>query len=516
MIKWIIAGLAVLFLLHCIVPERVNILRVGATRKGKTLSCASDVVNDKEAANVECDPHEQSLVYTTLLHKEGNVLYDNLSQIETTIGYEFLVPSWLKDRDKRLLQNQKSAEEFTDILMIRRDGDGLGSTPLMEEWTLAAINLWLYQRDPKPLWWLPYAFRPDSEEFDQLVEDCTVREFSNKFKPLKTMTPRARRAEIGSASRLVNSALGSIAFKRRCRGGFNLGAFLQQKGTLLVERGDSIGHETMRAIMGSLILKTIEHAKSRSKPWPPIYIRIDEATNAALVTKHVLKGLAETNKSGLYWDLLVQNLDFPGGADAVLQNCWRHEFFGCPNRDLAHKAAVDILTGLPHSDESRSQRLEQLTNEIANLPPGWRWVRDGSGSRKEYVPMLEHPYPDWPGLREAKLEEKIQWILARPEYGVNETTESGDSSPATPPRRPKSPQASSAAERWKREREKLVGSSKGSKRGKGSRSLASSDVETPADQKPSTDAAASSPRSNTRSWWQSLLSSIWTRLFGGK
>lgn len=268
---------------------------------------------------------------------------------------------------------------------------------------------------------------------------------------------------MGSAARLVNAVFRSPAFQRRCRGGFDLGGFLQSSGKLIIERGDDIGDDTMRVLIGAIVLLVIDHAKRRPKPFPPIRVYLDEATNARLVGGPELRGIAETNKNGLYWTFLVQNLDFPGGADGVLQNCLRHEWFGCPFHDLARKAAVDVAAGLPPGVESRAERIESLTREIMNLPPGWRWVRDPSGSRKEYVPLLENPWVDWPGLREAKLREKVARIHARPEYGVGDTPPSSTSSPATPPPPPSSPPASSsAAERWRRGSRRPVAGSSGS------------------------------------------------------
>jgi len=287
-------------------------------------------------------------------------------------------------------------------------------------------------------------------------------EFRNKFQQLEKLSPRALRAEVGSASRLVNAVFRSPAFTVRARGGFDLGGFLQQKGNLIVERGEDIGDDTMRVIMGAIVLLVIEHAKRRPRPYPPIRIYIDEATNARLVGAPELRGIAETNKNGLYWTFLVQNLDFPGGSDAVLQNCIRHEWFGCPFHDLARKAATDIVAGLPGSDLSRAERIALLTTEIMNFGPGWRWIRDARGARKEYVPLLENPWPNWPGLREAKLKEKLQWIHARPEYGVVETPLSSTSSPDIPSPPSSSPEASSPAERWKRQRKKQAGGSSSS------------------------------------------------------
>src|SRR5439155_7166869 len=118
--------------------------------------------------------------------------------------------------------------------------------------------------------------------------------------------------------------------------------------------------------------------------------------------------------------------------------------------DLARRAAIDVAAGLRSTDdESRAERIARLTDDIMNLPPGWRWVRDHHGSRKEYVPLLENPWPDWPGLREAKLREKLQCIYSRTEYQKRAEPASGNSSKHATPRPSRSPADSSPAARLK-------------------------------------------------------------------
>lgn len=73
--------------------------------------------------------------------------------------------------------------------------------------------------------------------------------------------------------------------------------------------------------------------------------------------------------------------------DEVLQNCRRHEWFGCSSYDLARKAAIDIVAGLPPNELSRADRIQEVTADLMQLGPGWRWVRDQRGSRREYVPL---------------------------------------------------------------------------------------------------------------------------------
>lgn len=431
-----------------------NVLQVGATRGGKSLAAARRIIESPDEATVILDPHKDSLARVALTHISGNVLYERLSDIKQTLGFDLLKASQHPDALRRQLENQRCAEAFVEILLRRRNDDGMAGTPLMEEWIFAALMLFLFQRSPKPLTTLPCAFLPGTEEFTALVRDCSLPDIQAKFRQLEKLNPRALRAEVGSASRLLSGVFRSLAFQARCRGGFDLGDFLERKGKLIVERGDEIGEDAMRVIMGAIVLLVIDHAKRRPKPSPPIRIYIDEATNARLVGAPELRGLAETNKNGLFWTLIVQNLDFPGGPDAVLQNCLRHEWYCCANHKLARVAATDVLAGLSWSSEeaSRAEKIAQLTDDIMNLEPGWRWVRDPAGARKEYVPLLEHPWPDWPGLREAKFREKLAWIFARPEYGSADAPPSSTSWSDTAPPSPSSSRDSSPAERWKRAR----------------------------------------------------------------
>jgi hypothetical protein len=298
---------------------------------------------------------------------------------------------------------------------------------------------------------LRHVFHPATGEFDALVRGCELGDLRHKFGQLKGLSPSALRSLVGSADRLLGAVVNDPAFAARCRGGFALGDFLQRGGKLIVEGADA-GDDAKRTILGAIVLLAIEHAKRRPRPFPIIRVRIDEANTARLVGAPELKGIATTRKYGLFFDFLAQGLDFPGGPEAVLQNCKRHEFFGMANYDLARKAATDLAAGLPADERSRAERIAALADDLMNLKPGWRWVRDAAGSRREYVPLLENPWVDWPGLRTAKLREKLQWIHARREFGGRNTPPSTPSSPSSPPPPPSSPSGSSPAERWRRER----------------------------------------------------------------
>lgn len=436
-----------------------NTTVVGATRSGKSVSTAVHVTTSGEATFL-ADPHKQSTAELVLTHAKGNLLFDRLSDVRVTLKYDMLAGSRDLDALNRQRENERLAADFVDILLRRRGGESMAGTPLLEEWVLALLMLFLFQAPPKPLTVLPFGFRPGTPEFEALVRDCVLEDIKFKFTQLSKMSYRALRAEVGSAARLIDGVFRSVAFTARCTGGFDIGPFLQDRGILIVERGEDIGDDAFKVIIGAIVQQVVSHCKRRAKPYPPVRVILDEATNARLVGRTELKGIAETSKNGLYWTFVVQNLDFPD-PEAVLQNCLRHEWFRCGSYELARKAAVDILAGMGSDGRSRAERLEELTTDVMGLDPGWRWVRDPEGSRKEYVEMLEHPWPDWPGLREAKLKEKLCRIYARPEYqrttcddprtGDVGTPSSSPSSPPSPSPPPSSP-GTSPADRFRRGR----------------------------------------------------------------
>src|SRR5205814_8003257 len=146
-----------------------------------TLAAARSVLEAPDEAAVILDPHKQSLAQAVLTHVTGNLLYEQLSDIRTTLGFELLTPSSNPDAVQRQLENQRRAEAFVEILLRRRNPDGMAGAPLMEEWCMAAIMLYLFQSVRKPLALLPYSFLPGTPEFAALVRDCTMPDVRHKF-----------------------------------------------------------------------------------------------------------------------------------------------------------------------------------------------------------------------------------------------------------------------------------------------------------------------------------------------
>jgi hypothetical protein len=303
---------------------------------------------------------------------------------------------------------------------------------------------------------LPFGFRPGTEEFDELVRGCTLSDIRAKFKSLEKLSPRGLRAEVGSATRLVDGIFRDPAFLLRCRTSFDLDSFLQSGGTLLVERGDA-DQDVTRTIIGGINLLVTDHCESRPRPFPPVGIWLDECTNARTAGPFEEKKAGETRKAGLHWRFICQHPNFPNGPEGYFQNCQEKHFYRCGDYALARKLAAFVVGGVSRGEESRSSMVDAVASQLMTFKPGWRYVVGPGGTRKEYVPMLDNPWPDWPGLREAKMREKLCQILARPEYGVPYTPSLTTSSNADPAPSSRPPKDSSAADRWKRSGRKRTG-----------------------------------------------------------
>jgi hypothetical protein len=442
--------------------EQFSELHCGTTGCGKSTAAARSIATER-GSSLNGDPHENSMARRALEAATGNVLFDCLSDPVRWIPFNLM--SFLTAQNN--CPDERFLELFTAILLLHTGAESVASSPLKEEWLVGALLLLVHQRAPKSPLLLPFAFLPNTPQFEDLVRDCVLPEIKSKFEALTDMTPRALRAEVGSAARLVSAVFRSEAFRRRLQGGLDLAAFYQNKGKLIVEAGNRVSEAARGVIINTLVVLTIEIAKQRPKPEPVIKIRLDEANNCKLVTPHVLKGIAELRKYGVFFELYVQNLNFPCDPEVVLQNCRIHHWYAQGSRELARKAATDVSAGLrPEGEETRADLVERLTNDLLFFQPGWRWSRYPWGSKKEYVPLFRLPYPDWPGYKEAKLQEKLCAIVSRPEYrttdppsgGGPETPGSTPSSPSSPPPSPRSPR-SSLAERLNNERRTQTGGS---------------------------------------------------------
>ena len=120
-----------------------NLLVIGEPGSGKTVGTAVRALTFPGAV-ISLDPHWDSLSTLLLEHAHGDILFHRLSDLDHALGYDLLRPSTHPDPSRRMQQNRARARQFVEVMMRRRGGDIAGS-PLMEEWIMALILMYLFQ-----------------------------------------------------------------------------------------------------------------------------------------------------------------------------------------------------------------------------------------------------------------------------------------------------------------------------------------------------------------------------------
>ena len=133
----------------------------------------------------------------------------------------------------------------------------------------------------------------------------------------------------------------SPGFAFRCNGGFDYRKILDEGGKIIIG-GDRDNRNATRMVMSSIIHLVIRYVRSGGRP---VRLVVDEANNYELIGRPEVESLAEDQKLGLDWDILVQTLNFGDCLDDVMGNTERHEFFRCSG-ETAKLAAEDIGTVL--------------------------------------------------------------------------------------------------------------------------------------------------------------------------
>ncbi|MCA9051381.1 MAG: hypothetical protein KDA89_21735 [Planctomycetaceae bacterium] len=385
----------------------------GSTRSGKSYFEIQKTIAAAESAHtaiVQIDPHPNSLCagsFQQLVARghEHRILYDQLPRLDRVPGYQFLRASAAENPLTRFAEDEQYAREFSDVLMRRREMKSMAAAPQTEEWTIAAILFLIRQQKMRSAGELPFAFRPNSAKFAELLCGCTDPDLRDKFREVATGV--VKRGYYAAAQRLIDSVCTSPAFAARCGTTFDLEKFLDRRGILLIEGGShGISEDAMRTIMGAVILQVISYVRRRRSVFPRVLLQLDEATNANLIgaAGHEVRAMAECQKMGLDVHVLVQSPNFPSSfiTDAVLTNCLTHTWFYAANDSVARMAAADLGDS-------------ELKNEVRSLTQGQCYIKRRHRVQRFSVPELSDPW-SFPELSARKAMEAHLRILLRPEY----------------------------------------------------------------------------------------------------
>ena len=457
-----------------------NCLRVGKTRFGKSKAMLRDTLSlcmPAMCSVVVFDPHGL-LARELLMHLVANglgdrVLFDVVSRTDTALGFEFLTKSNARNFLDRRAESEIYNREFAEPLARRRGINDLALHPLIEEWLMAALQLWQSQKIDLPLYFLPYALQPHSEQFDKFIEHCLDPHLKERFKQLKRWSPTMVRRELGGALRVLENVCFSPAFMCRCKETASLKNILENKGIIILSGEGMISRSALRDIFGCVMRRVSQlirrNWQSTQSPLP-VHMVVDETFNAGLFGVYESADLCETQKMGQSWDLATQwiPLDEKELVDHMLHGINRYECFnvtaerqvefmakliGTPqieshkiHHETEHKGQridgieeYDTETTTDHGDGkgstskgvrsrpihqdivnktehywSLSDQILMLRKDLQTLPVGHRWVFDCGRVWKEYVPLLESPYPFMEELAEERTNQFLEEMEKRP------------------------------------------------------------------------------------------------------
>ena len=388
-----------------------NRIVCGSTRSGKSTGEIIDVIAAAMSfmAIVVIDPHMRSLAWNAFVQLVARgfgkrVLFDRLSNLSRVLGYRFLRRSNATNPYRREAEDEQSVSELIELVGRRRDVSSLAKNPQTEQFVRAASKLVLHQKSVNAAD-IQFALEPHERRFRELVNGCTDESIRSTFQEIANGTIKP--GQYAAARRLISGVCQSPAFTLRCRPTFDLDAFLDNGGILLVEGGtQGISADTANTIMGSLALQLFHYVRSRLTAKPRVLLVMDEATNANLIggAGHEVRALAELQKQGLDIHILVQSPSFPNSfiEDAVFTNCVEHHWYFAANDAVAQQAARDL--GDP-----------EFRHAVRGLRRGERYVKRLTKVTREQVTPLPDPWA-FPGLSEKKAYKALGEIMKRPEY----------------------------------------------------------------------------------------------------
>lgn len=440
-----------------------HVFIVGGSGQGKSTAEIKDLIEETErgkSAIVCLDPHgplaQEFFAHLCQRGHEDRVLYDRLSDLDRVLRWDFLSPSRAKDKRLREGENETACGRFAEILLRRRGKASAADSPDIEEWLLAALNLYIYQRKRRPLADIRYAFQFDHPVFQEMMDRCTHDDTRRKFEQVIESRQQAYKA----AERLIEGTCRSVAFRVRTEhaGGFSFERHLNNKGILIVEGGEGgpISPEALRTMLGTIVLKTLSFLRERKREFPNVVLVMDEANNVDLIGEagHEIRALGELRKWGLAMHVMVQHLEFPGGdktVRAIFSNCDTRRYFKIGDPRNASRLGED-LGGHYETDGTKRRHYKDgstwdapstdknyFADELRNLTVGECYVRRGNSNTKERITPLSDPFGYSPEALEAVIDGYLQKIKQRPEYYSPSDDDDElpmDDSPAPPDRKP--------------------------------------------------------------------------------
>jgi len=440
-----------------------HVLIVGGSGSGKStaeIKALVEEADENKSAIICIDPHgpmaRELFAHLCDRGHRHRVLYDRLADLDRVLKWDFLYPSTAKHPRERQGENETRCERFAEILLRRRGQGSAATSPSIEEWLLAALNLYIYQQNRRPLADIRFAFLFDHPTFQSMFDGCTDEETRYKFQ--KVIDERGKSFE--AAKRLIDSVCKSAAFQVRTEhsGGFNFEHHLNNRGIIIVEGGEggALSPNAMKTMMGAIILKSLSFLSERKRKKPDLVLCLDEVNNYDLVGEagHEVKALATHRKYGLAMHIMTQRLDFPPGiTDGVMTNCDTKIYMRSPHVKTANQLGADLGGGYETQgtkthylrDGSSWDSPDMISNpfadELRNFERGDCYTRRGNKNKKTRITPLPDPFDMQGRSLNLVIDGLLNQVKRRKEYfsPTNESPSLDDDMPSTsmePPTKP--------------------------------------------------------------------------------
>jgi len=308
-------------------------------------------------------------------------IYDCVAETSNVPGYPVIVPSSNPDPDQREAEDQNIIEEVKALLVQAEGKLNTQASPITDKGLTDALELFTSQRKPKDFTKLHRCFRHTQERLE-FVRDCTNPQVVQQFEIYAELGDKDWEYRCGPAVRRLEKIARSVQFRKRCIPTFDLRAFLNRGGILMLD-GESRGNlsrESLTLVMALVLLNVLQLA--RNGLTRRVVIIIDEARNANLLDLNVARALLEAGKWGVEFDILTQNPQHPNPevSDSLFQACDRVMAFKQVNpgavkfmADMFSQPTYDPMEVWYEEDRVRFEdetQPEKLDTESVSVGPG--------------------------------------------------------------------------------------------------------------------------------------------------
>lgn len=411
--------------------DALNTLVIGGSQGGKSTSVlALDFVPTVEAGYCSTflfDPHndlgQKAAEWATWFCPE-RLLVERLGNLDWVCSAGFIEPSKSLNDIVKESENRNKAKIFAEVLASSQ-GASLKDQPLKKEWIHAALMLWLFQHDPKPLWFLPHAFRPNTPYFNAMIANCENMEMVWKFEMLTRFNSTvALYNAVGPSARLLDELFNEMAFLLRTEATFDLESFIEHQGVFILMGGgdDAVGPDTIRALMRAFNHKIDEIVIKR---WHalgvPTFVKvyIDEAANFNLLGYDDAERMGQTMKMGRSSTVISQTPDFGDERtnDSIDQNCPRKIYHRCGSAKIAKLCAENLKTTIDPNRVKQihtTKRQKNVGFDTTTQTTKGKYKGSGGEGESENTQVIRTP------IYEELTEERIELMPLSEQNELNE------------------------------------------------------------------------------------------------